>query len=145
MASELLNRAIAIAERAHAAQFDKMGAPYLLHVMRVMLRGQTDDEKICGVLHDVIEDTPITFDDLKKEGFPDHILAALICLTKTSDAENYDDFIARVKTNPLAVRVKLNDLEDNMDIRRLASIGEKEAARLNKYLKAYRELTALSY
>lgn len=137
----LLAKAAKIAERAHSEQVDKMGAPYVLHVIRVMLRGQTDDEKICGVLHDVIEDTPITFDDLKKEGFPDHILAALRCLTKTSDTENYDDFIARVKTNPLAVRVKLNDLEDNMDIRRLASIGEKEAARLNKYLKAYRELT----
>lgn len=137
----LIAKAVKIAERAHADQVDKMGAPYVLHVMRVMLRGQTDDEKICGVLHDVMEDTPITFDDLKKEGFPDHIIAALRCLTKTSDTENYDDFIARVKTNPLAVRVKLNDLEDNMDIRRLASIGEKEAARLNKYLKAYRELT----
>lgn len=141
----LIAKAVKIAERAHSEQFDKMGAPYVLHVIRVMLRGQTDDEKICGVLHDVIEDTPVTFDDLKKEGFPDHILAALRCLTKTSDTEDYDDFIARVKTNPLAVRVKLNDLEDNMDIRRLASIGEKEAARLNKYLKAYRELTASSH
>jgi hypothetical protein len=82
---------------------------------------------------------------LKQEGFPDHIIAALRCLTKTSDTEDYDEFIQRVKANPLAVRVKLNDLEDNMDIRRLASIGEKEAARLNKYLKAYRELTASSH
>ena len=64
-------------------------------------------------------------------------------MTKTSEHEDYDAFIARIKTNPLAVRVKLNDLEDNMDIRRLQAVGEKETARLNKYLKAYRDLTGI--
>lgn len=139
--ADLLAKAVAIAQQVHANQVDKIGAPYILHVMRVMNRGQTLDEKICGVLHDVVEDSPMTFEDLIAEGFPEHIVAALRCVTKTSENENYDAFIGRIKKNPLAVRVKLNDLEDNMDIRRLSSIGEKEAARLNKYLKAYRELT----
>lgn len=143
MLGDLLAKAVAIAQRVHAQQVDKIGAPYILHVMRVMNRGQTLDEKICGVLHDVVEDSPMTFDDLRKEGFPEHIIEALRCVTKTSEHEDYDAFIARIKTNPLAVRVKLNDLEDNMDIRRLQAVGEKETARLNKYLKAYRDLTGI--
>ena len=143
MLGDLLAKAVAIAQRVHAQQVDKIGAPYILHVMRVMNRGQTLDEKICGVLHDVVEDSPMTFDYLRKEGFPEHIIEALRCVTKTSEHEDYDAFIARIKTNPLAVRVKLNDLEDNMDIRRLQAVGEKETARLNKYLKAYRDLTGI--
>ncbi|HNA78728.1 MAG TPA: hypothetical protein PKY99_04715 [Turneriella sp.] len=143
MPGDLLAKAVAIAQRVHAQQVDKIGAPYILHVMRVMNRGQTLDEKICGVLHDVVEDSPMTFDDLRKEGFPEHIIEALRCVTKTSEHEDYDAFIARIKTNPLAVRGKLNDLEDNMDIRRLQAVGEKETARLNKYLKAYRDLTGI--
>jgi (p)ppGpp synthase/HD superfamily hydrolase len=141
MESPLLNKAVSIAQKAHHQQVDKTGAPYILHVMRVMLRGQTLDEKICGVLHDVVEDSPITFDDLAKEGFSEHIIAALRCVTKITEDEDYEKFIERVRTNPLAVRVKINDLEDNMDIRRLTSIGEAETKRLNKYLRAYRLLT----
>lgn len=137
----LLAKALEIAQSAHAKQVDKTGSPYLLHVMRVMHRGQTEDEKICGLLHDVVEDSATTFEDLQNAGFPDHIIAALRCLTKTSETEDYGQFIMRVKSNALAVRVKLNDLEDNMDIRRLPAIGEKESARLNKYLKAYKDLT----
>lgn len=141
--SDLLAKAVAIAQRVHADQVDKVGAPYILHVMRVMNRGQTLDEKICGVLHDVVEDSPVTFDDLCAEGFPEHIIAALRCVTKTSETEDYEAFIERIRTNPLAVRVKLNDLEDNMDVRRMVSVGPKEAERLNKYLKAYRDLTGI--
>lgn len=137
----LIAKALEIAQTVHAQQVDKTGAPYLLHVMRVMYRGQTEDEKICGLLHDVVEDSATTFEDLQNAGFSEHIIAALRCLTKTSENENYEEFIRRVKSNALAVRVKLNDLEDNMDIRRLSVIGEKEAARLNKYLKAYKKLT----
>ncbi len=101
------------------------------------------DEKIVGVLHDIAEDTDWTFERLAQEGFPAYIVDAIRCLTKISENEPYDDFIERVKTNPLAVRVKINDLSDNMDIRRLATITDKDAARLNKYLKAYRALTRI--
>jgi (p)ppGpp synthase/HD superfamily hydrolase len=137
---QLLAKAIKIALEAHKDATDKAGMPYAGHVMRVMQAGRTYDEKIVGVLHDLVEDTPWTFDMLLEEGFPPHIVDALRCVTKISDDEPYEQFIERVKTNPLAVAVKINDLTDNMDIRRLATITEADVQRLRKYLKAYREL-----
>jgi (p)ppGpp synthase/HD superfamily hydrolase len=137
---KLLSKAIEIALKAHAGQTDKAGMPYIGHVMRVMQAGRTMDEKIVGVLHDIVEDTPWTFEALQAEGFPSHIIDALRCVTKLSEDEPYEEFILRVKSNPLAVAVKINDLTDNMDIRRLAEITDKDVQRLRKYLKAYREL-----
>ena len=136
----LLPKAINLAMQAHAGQTDKASMPYIGHVMRVMQAGRTIDEKIVGVLHDIVEDTPWTFEALQAEGFPAHIIDALRCVTKLSEDEPYEEFIQRVKSNPLAVAVKINDLTDNMDIRRLADITDKDAIRLRKYLKAYREL-----
>ena len=92
--------------------------------MRVMAAGRTMDEKIVGVLHDVIEDTIWTFDALFAEGFPMHIVDALRCVTKLTDDEPYNEFIGRVKTNPLAVAVKINDLTDNMDVRRYKEFSD---------------------
>ena len=126
--------------QAHAGQVDKAGMPYIGHVMRVMQAGKTIDEKIVGVLHDVVEDTTWTFDALLAEGFPVHIVDALRCVTKLSDDEPYESFINRVKTNPLAVAVKINDLTDNMDIRRLQTLTDADVQRLRKYLKAYQSL-----
>ncbi len=137
---KLLAKAINLAMQAHAGQTDKAGMPYIGHVMRVMQAGRTIDEKIAGVLHDLVEDTPWTFEALLAEGFPAHIIDALRCVTKLSEEEPYEEFILRVKSNPLAVAVKINDLTDNMDIRRLAEINDKDVQRLRKYLKAYREL-----
>ena len=117
--------------------------PYIGHVMRVMQAGNTTDEKIAGVLHDIVEDTDWTFDMLLAEGFPSYIVDALRCVTKISDDEPYEQFIERVKTNPLAVAVKINDLTDNMDIRRLSDLTDKDVQRLRKYLKAYRLLDRL--
>ncbi len=94
-----------------------------------------------GVLHDVAEDTEWTFDALLAEGFPVYIVDALRCVTKLSDDEPYDEFIERVKTNPLAVAVKINDLTDNMDVRRYKELSDWDVKRLKKYLKAYQELT----
>ena len=138
--NQLLAKAINLAMQAHDGQIDKAGMPYIGHVMRVMQAGRTMDEKIAGVLHDILEDTPWTFEALLAEGFPAHIVDALRCGTKLHDDEPYEAFIERVKSNPLAVAVKINDLTDNMDIRRLADITDKDAIRLRKYLKAYREL-----
>ncbi len=138
---ELLNKAIEIAVTAHKNQTDKNGHAYYGHIFRVMNMGKTLDEKICGVLHDLIEDTEWTFEQLEHEGFPIHIIEALKCLTKKDDNEDYEAFINRVIPNKLAVSVKLNDLTDNMDIKRLSHLTEKDLARLNKYLKAYKLLT----
>jgi len=136
-----LTRAIQIATKAHKNQTDRYGNPYLLHVMRVMLAGHTEEERIVGVLHDVVEDTDWTFEALRKEGFSERILTALDCVTKKSEDEDYDDFVARTRTNALAIRVKLNDLTDNMDIRRMQEVKEKDVKRLNKYLRAYKLLS----
>jgi len=137
----ILDRAKAIATSAHEGQVDKAGKPYIEHPIRVMNMGKTMDEKIVGVLHDVVEDSECTFEMLEKEGMPKEVVDALKCVTKLSEDEDYDHFIARVKTNPLAVKVKLNDLKDNMDITRLGKVTEKDLPRLNKYIRAYKQLT----
>ena len=137
---EMLQKAIKIATEAHKGQLDKSGKDYIGHPLRVMEMGRTEEEKIVGVLHDVVEDTSWTFEALEAEGFSPEIIAALRCVTKLSENENYDDFIERVKKNPLAVAVKINDLSDNMDIRRLPYLSDKDVKRLKKYLKAYKKL-----
>ena len=136
-----LERAIEIAAEAHKGQVDKAGNEYIGHPLRVMEMGKTLEEKIVGVLHDVVEDTDWTFERLEAEGFAPEVIAALRCVTKTSENENYDDFIGRVKKNALATAVKINDLTDNMDIRRLPYLSDKDVKRLKKYLKAYKRLT----
>ena len=136
-----LERAIEIAREAHRGQVDRAGEEYIGHAMRVMEAGRTVEEKIVGVLHDVVEDSKEwSFERLEQEGFAPEIIEALRCVTKLSAEEPYDRFIARVKGNPLAVAVKLNDLSDNMDIRRLPYLSDKDVKRLKKYLKAYKQL-----
>lgn len=135
-----LERAIEIATEAHRGQVDKAGNDYVQHPLRVMAAGKTTNEKIVGVLHDVIEDTDWTFERLAAEGFSSEIIEALQCVTKLSEEEPYDDFIERVKASRLAVAVKLNDLADNMDIRRLGELTEKDFKRLQKYHRAYKQL-----
>ena len=138
-----IQRAEKIAAAAHADTFDKFGAPYMHHVHRVSLAGLTEEEKIVGLLHDVVEDTEWTFEALEREGFSKQVIDALKCVTKTSEDEDYELFIQRVARNPLAIRVKLNDLADNMDIRRIPELGPKDFERLTKYHKAYLYLKSL--
>jgi len=138
-----LQRAIEIAVEAHKGQTDRVGVPYVAHLFSVMDRGKTLEEKIVGVLHDLVEDTSWTLDDLRSEGFTENIIEAVRCITKVTDEEDYDEYIARVKSNPLAVRVKLNDLLDNMNILRYEQLTERDLKRLNKYLKVYKELSQL--
>jgi (p)ppGpp synthase/HD superfamily hydrolase len=135
-----LSRAIEIAVAAHKGQKDKSGADYILHPLRVMQREKTETEKICGMLHDVIEDTDWTFEALEQEGFSKEVIDALRCVTKESEDEDYDRFIDRVAQNPVAVQVKINDLLDNMDVTRFKQLNESDLKRLNKYLKAYWKL-----
>lgn len=136
---ELLNKAIKLAQKAHKGQTDKFGAPYIGHVMRVMNAGKTFDEKMVGVLHDVIEDCPeITYEVLVQEGFSEEVIFAIKCMTKTSEDQDYMQFIHQVEQSKLAVEVKLNDLQDNMNLTRFnRPITERDFKRLNKYLAAY--------
>ncbi len=137
-----LERAIEIATQAHKVQVDKNGEPYVTHILRVMNAGRTMNEKIAGVLHDLVEDTQWTFSDLEGEGFSAEVIDAVKCLAKEEN-EDYNHFLHRVKKNALAIKVKINDLIDNMDIKRMNEVTAKDVARLNKYLNAYRELINL--
>lgn len=136
-----LEKAIFIATQAHAAkgQKDKAGAPYILHPLRMMLRMTTPAEMMAAVLHDVVEDTDWTLDALRREGFPTEVIAALDCLTKRA-GEPYEEFIARIAPNDIARRVKLADLEDNMDVKRMTQVTERDILRLNKYLRHWHAL-----
>lgn len=138
--SELLEKAISIAVEAHRGQKDKNGKPYILHPISVMGKVRTETDKIVAILHDVVEDTDWTFDDLRKEGFPPEILDALDCVTKR-EGEPYEEFVKRSASNPIARRVKLADLEDNMDVRRMLATTDKDLARLAKYRRAWAFLT----
>ena len=137
--NELLEKALKIAVKAHAGQVDKAGKPYIFHPIRVCCKCFTDEEKIVALLHDTIEDTGITAEDLLSEGFPHNIVDAVLSVSRNED-ESYEDFVKRTRLNPLGKAVKLHDLEDNMDISRLEEVTEKDLARLNKYIKAYRYL-----
>jgi GTP diphosphokinase / guanosine-3',5'-bis(diphosphate) 3'-diphosphatase len=127
-----LERAIEIAARSHAGQMDKGGEPYILHPMRVMLGVRTLPERMAAALHDVVEDTPVTLDDLRAEGFAPEVVDAVDCLTKR-EGEKRMDAAARAKRNPIARAVKLSDLADNMDKTRIANPTERDAARLKEY------------
>ena len=105
-----------------------------------MERGEDEEQKIVGVLHDVVEDSDWTFEMLEAEGFSDRIVNALRCITKQSEDEDYDAFIARVMTNPLSLNVKLYDLEDNLDLSRLKCVTDADLARCEKYRRTYDRL-----
>ncbi|MBX7221538.1 MAG: HD domain-containing protein [Blastocatellia bacterium] len=127
-----LARAIAIAATAHQEQRDKAGAPYVLHPIRMMLRMNTEVEMMAAVLHDVIEDTPWTLEQLQAEGFSEEVVAAVDCLSHRPD-EPYSEFIERIRSNHIAMRVKLADIEDNMDFRRIKNLTERDLRRVEKY------------
>lgn len=135
-AVSLPEKALAIALCAHQGQKDKAGAPYILHPLRVMMRMETELEMVAAVLHDVVEDSALTVEDLYREGIPEAAVKAVVHLTR-GEGESYDEFIERVKQNEIARKVKLADLEDNMDIRRIARPTEEDLERLEKYRKVW--------
>jgi (p)ppGpp synthase/HD superfamily hydrolase len=135
-----LAHAIALAAEAHKHQKDRAGKPYILHPLRLMFRMTSEKAMTAAVLHDVVEDTEWTLEDLREEGFPDDVLFAVDCLTQRK-GEPYSSLIQRAKLSPIAVRVKIADLEDNMDIKRLSGVNGYDADRLQKYHAAWRELT----
>ena len=137
-----LNNAINIAIEAHKGDPDKVGKPYITHVLRVMERCKTEEEKMVAALHDVVEDHKKdgwTFHRLESEGFSKTVIDAVRAISQDEN-ESKTDYIERLIKNPLAIRVKLNDLEDNMDIRRLPELTEKDITRLKNYLKTYHRL-----
>jgi (p)ppGpp synthase/HD superfamily hydrolase len=134
-----LEDAISLAVSAHKGQRDKVGQPYILHPLRVMFRLESDEARIVAILHDVLEDTPITKERLRELGYAEHLITALDHLTHR-EGESYQDFITRAAQDPIAKQVKLADLEDNMDVRRLTAVSAKDAARLAKYCESWHRL-----
>jgi len=132
---ELLERAIKLAKKYHEGQFDKGGAPYIGHPLRVMEGVETIEEKVLAVLHDVLEDCDVSREQLIKEDIPEEIVAKLELLFKRKN-ENYFDYIDRIKIDKSTVNVKLSDLKDNMNLERLKEVTEKERKRFEKYKKA---------
>lgn len=136
-----LERAIEIAAKAHSGQKDKANDVYVLHPLRVMLRLSSAEARIAAVLHDVVEDTCVTLDVLREEGFDEQVLAAIGSLTKRED-DDYDAFIERVAQNSLARQVKIEDLKDNMDLSRLGrEPTDHDVERNAKYGKALARLS----
>ncbi len=135
----LPGRAVAIAALAHQGQFDKAGEPYILHPLRLMLRAATPAERMAAVLHDVVEDSTWTLERLRDEGFPEAVVDAVDRLTRR-DGESYEQFIDRVLESPLASRVKLLDVEDNLDLTRLAQVSDADLERVVRYHAAHRRL-----
>lgn len=127
-----LERAIAIAAAAHAGQIDKAGQPYILHPLRVMLRVTTPEERMAAVLHDVVEDTAVTLEQLEAEGFAPEVVAAVDALTKRP-GETRLEAAGRAKSNPIALVVKLADNTENMDLSRIAEPSERDHARVREY------------
>ncbi len=141
MSMSLVERAVRRALEAHAGQKEENGRPYLLHPLRLMLRMDSEVEMAAAVLHDVVEDTATTLDDLRAEGFPEKVLAAVALLTHDKKNESYRRYVQRIASDPLARKIKLADLEDNLNPLRLARLGARETQRLKRYFEAHRLLS----
>jgi guanosine-3',5'-bis(diphosphate) 3'-pyrophosphohydrolase len=127
-----LERAIELAARAHAGQRDKGDQPYILHPLRVMQAMNGEAERIAAVLHDIVEDTPTTFEDLLAEGFSADVVDAVRALTKF-EGETREQAARRIVGNPIARAVKLADIADNMDLSRIPNPTERDVERLREY------------
>ena len=131
--------AVALAARVHRDQCDKARQPYILHPLRVMLTQRHEAAQMVAVMHDVFEDSTTTAADLRDAGYSEAVVTALEALTRRK-REKYEGFIERVAKNPLARGVKLADLQDNLDNRRLLSLTDEDTERMKKYHKAWRQL-----
>lgn len=131
---DLLNKAIEIAELAHDGQVDKGGKPYIDHPLRVMNALETVEEKIVGVLHDAVEDSNLTLEDLRIAGFNNIIIEAIAAITKRS-GEKRQDYLQRVMNNPIALRVKIADMTDNANISRIPNPTDRDRERIRIYQK----------
>ena len=132
-------KALKFCFEAHKNQTDKSGLPYVFHPFHLAGQMETEETVIVALLHDVVEDTEYTFDDIRKLGFSEDIIKALMLLTH-DPALDYLEYVAAIKKNPIAKAVKLADLRHNSDLSRLDGITEKDIARREKYLAAIKLL-----
>jgi guanosine-3',5'-bis(diphosphate) 3'-pyrophosphohydrolase len=140
----MLGNAIAFASEKHSYQLDKGGNAYILHPLRMMMRLRTSDEELMAiaVLHDVVEDCEVSFDDLRDLGMSERVVAGVAALTRRA-GETYTQFIERLADNRDALLVKREDLRDNSDLTRLKGVTEKDVARMQKYMNAFKRVEEL--
>lgn len=133
--TKLTKKALRVCFDAHRDQVDKTGLPYVFHPFH--LAEQMDDEisTVCALLHDVVEDTPITFEDLLGMGFNENIIEVLKLLTH-EEGVPYMDYVRKISTNSVAKKVKIADLKHNSDVTRLEVLNEYDLTRNEKYSKA---------
>ena len=135
----LIEISLQIALRAYAGKVDKAGREYILHPLRVMAKMRTELEMSAALLHDVLEDSEITAEELLAEGIPAEVVEAVQHLTKMEE-EEYMDFVARAGKNRIAAAVKLADIEYNIDVLRLSSLDETDLARVRSFGRRKRSL-----
>ena len=133
--TELTRKAIKLAFKAHEGQLDRAGLPYILHPLHVAEQMKDEDTCVIALLHDVIEDTDVTLENLREYGFTEVQVAGVESMTREDD-EDYFEYIRDVKKNPLAVKVKLEDLKHNSDVSRMIEVTDRDRQRLDKYKKA---------
>lgn len=131
----MFDSALSIAKKAHKGQYDKAGVDYIEHPLFVASLVDTQEEKAVALLHDVLEDSPYTAEELILAGLPETVVSAVQILTKKK-GQDYQQYLELVKSSPIARRVKLADLKHNSDLSRLATVTEKDLERLEKYKKA---------
>ncbi len=137
--TDLTKKALLIAYNAHMGQYDRSGLPYIFHPYH-LAEMMEDEYSVCAaLLHDTVEDTDMTIEDIRKEGFPEEIVHALELLTH-KDGVDYFDYVRAIRSDPLAVRVKLADLSHNSDLTRLDNVSERDRERVKKYEQARRIL-----
>lgn len=139
----LLDKALSIATKAHTSQKDKCGVDYIRHPITVASYVKSEEEKIVAYLHDVVEDTDVTLDDLRSEGFNESVVFAIDCLTKR-DNELLNDYLSRVTQSPLALNVKLADMKHNSDVTRYQNPKPCDIERCKKYKKQIETLKKMS-
>ena len=138
---DIIEKSLEIALKAYAGQKDKAGKTYILHPLRIMAKMQTEYEMSAALLHDVIEDSDYSAEDLLAHGIPSDVVIAVELLSKVK-GESYDQFVDRVLQNPLATKIKIADIEDNINVLRLKSIRDNDLERIAKYHKAWLKLMA---
>ena len=138
--TNLTKKALSLCFEAHKNQLDKSGMPYVFHPFHLAEQMETEETVVVALLHDIVEDTDYTIDDLKNMGFPNTVTDAIALMTHDANTE-YMDYVARIKTNPIAKAVKLADLRHNSDTTRLDKVTEKDLKRVEKYTAAIKFLT----
>lgn len=133
--TEKTKKALKLCFEAHKDQIDKSGIPYVFHPFHLAEQMETEETTIVALLHDVVEDTEYTLDDIAKMEFGDSVVKAIALLTHDDDTD-YMDYVRVIKSNPIAKAVKLADLKHNSDLSRLDTIDEWALKRREKYLKA---------